>query len=396
MVPIPTNVLSRATLHRAVPLPEGHRPQPRRAKPGPVRRLFTGMLRMVGAAPAASVDISLSTVSLNSSFDAYLYVSFVGAPANAQASVLLDSGNTVLIVPRWEDVETIPNWQSNYSILGQASEPWGCPANVVRGPIQVVTETGEPFVIDSCIFYACTANSAQTGVRTSNFGAGCIKPWSASVWNAPTGIPVTIQSPLSYAAGYSFAEFDYATADEVFNPANPQGVSEQSTLRLYNAAPDGYTFLQVVSGCAWMALRPKQLQIAGTMTGWPAPNIAAIAMIDTGGTSVYLSDPTGLVYTTAWPAAVGNPPWTSGSVNCVSTQSSLQIQLGDDQGASFTYQINETALPPSAQGLTLVMCEMNSFMRQQYGMNIGGLSVLAVQLVVDYGSARVGFRLLSG
>ena len=196
--------------------------------------------------------------------------------------------------------------------------------------------------------------------------------------------------------GNAFAEFDYAAADEVFNSSNPQGVSEESTLRLYNAAPDGYQFLQLVSSCPWMALRPKQLQIAGTVTGWPAANMNAIAMIDTGGTSVYLSDPTGLVYQTVWPAPAGNPLWASGSVNCVSTKSSLQIELGDDQGASFTYAINETALPPSVQGLTLVMCQMNEFMRQQYGMNIGGLSVLATQIIVDYSSARVGFRPLSG
>jgi hypothetical protein len=98
------------------------------------------------------------------------------------------------------------------------------------------------------------------------------------------------------------------------------------------------------------------------------------------------------VYATAWPAQVGNPPWTSGSVNCVSTESNLQIELGDDQGASFTYRIDETALPTSAQGLTLVMCQTNEFMRQQYGMNIGGLSALATHIIVDYGSAQVGFR----
>lgn len=395
-MPNPSNMLSRATLHRAVPLPEGHRSRPRRRKPGRARRFLTGIMRMVGAAPPASVDIMLSTVSLDSSFDAYLNVSYVGAAPDTQVSLLLDSGNTVLVVPRWEDIAAMPNWQANYTILGQAPEPWGCPANVVRGPIQIATETGEPFVIEGCVFYACTADSGQTGTRTANFGAGCIQPWSASGWNTPANIPVTIQSPLAYSPGHSFAEFDYATADEVFNASNPQGVSEESTLRLYNTAPNGYQFLQLVSSCPWMALRPKQLQIGGTLSSWPAPNMAAIAMIDTGGTSVYLSDPTGLVYQTVWPAPAGNPSWTSGSVNCVSTKSSLQIELGDDQGASFTYEINETALPPSAQGLTLVMCQMNEFMRGQYGMNIGGLSALSKQMIVDYGLARVGFRSLPG
>lgn len=195
MAPISTNMLSRATHHHAVPLPEGHRPQRRRMKPGLARRFLTGIMRMVGAAPPASVNIMLSTVSLDSSFDAYLNVSFVGTAPDTQVSLLLDSGNTVLVVPRWEDIAAIPNWQTNYTILGQAPEPWGCPANVVRGPIQIATETGEPFVIEDCVFYACTADSAQAGTRTSNFGAGCVQPWSASGWNTPANIPVTIESP---------------------------------------------------------------------------------------------------------------------------------------------------------------------------------------------------------
>jgi hypothetical protein len=124
--------------------------------------------------------------------------------------------------------------------------------------------------------------------------------------------------------------------------------------------------------------------------------MTAIAMVDSGGTSVYLSDPTGLVYGTLWPPTATNPPWTSGSTSCASTQASLQIELGDDQGASFTYQIDEAALPPSAQGLTLVMCQVNEFMRGQYGMNIGGLSILATQIIVDYSTARVGFHSLKG
>ncbi|SNT30089.1 hypothetical protein SAMN05421770_10746 [Granulicella rosea] len=388
------NRLTRAALHHAVPLPREHRPKPRRTKPGRVSKLFTGMMRMVGAAPPASVDISLSTVSLASSFDAYLYAGFAGSPAGMNVSLILDSGNTVLVVPRWEDIAAIPNWQAQYTILGQATEPWGCPANVVQGPIQLLTDTGEPFVIEACVFLACTADSAAGGGRTANFGAGCIEPWTASGWNTPAGIPVTLKSPLAYATGTPFAEFDYATADEVFNAANPQGVSEKSTLRLYGAAPNGYQFLQVVANCPWMALRPKLLKIASTATGWPAPGANAIAMVDSGGTSVYLSDPTGLVYGTIWPPAAANPPWTSGSVNCVSTSANLQISLGDDRGASFTYTIDEAALPASAQGLTLVMCQVNEFMRGQPGMNIGGLSVLAVQLMVDYSAARVGFRAL--
>ena len=99
MEPLSPNILSRAALHHAVPLPKGHKPRPRRAKPGRAGRFFMGILRMVGVAPPASVDISLSTVALNSSFDAYIYVSFAGSPPDTNVSLLLDSGNTVLVVP---------------------------------------------------------------------------------------------------------------------------------------------------------------------------------------------------------------------------------------------------------------------------------------------------------
>jgi len=230
MEPLAVNVLSRAALHHAVPLPKGHRPRPRRKKPGRASQLFMGILRMVGAAPPASINISLSTVSLNGSFDAYLYVSFAGSAPNTNVSLLLDSGNTVLVVPRWEDIAAIPEWQAQYTILGQATEPWGCPVNVVQGPIQLVTDTGEPFVIENCVFFACTGDSGAGGGRTANFGAGCIQPWSASGWNTPANIPVMVKSPLAYATGYPFAEFDYATADEVFNSTNAQGISEEFNL----------------------------------------------------------------------------------------------------------------------------------------------------------------------
>jgi hypothetical protein len=43
---------------------------------------------MVGAAPPASVKIMLSTVSLDSSFDAYLYVRFVGPAPDTLVSCM--------------------------------------------------------------------------------------------------------------------------------------------------------------------------------------------------------------------------------------------------------------------------------------------------------------------
>jgi hypothetical protein len=356
--------------------------------------MLMNLMRGVGIAGPAGVNIPLSTVSLGTSFDAYLDAGFAGSASGPHTALLLDSGNSVLVMPRWEDITSIPNWQQSYKVLGQAEEPWGCPSNVVQGPIQLATDTGEPFTLSGCVFLACTADSPSTGTRTANFGAGCITPWGASGWNTPDHVPITIKSPLAYATAYPFAEFDYAAAAEVFAATNPQGVSETSTLRLYSAAPANYQFLQILPNCPWMALRPRKLQIEDHVTAWPDPTQAAIAMIDTGGTCVYLSDPTDLVYGNTWPAAVDNPSWTNGSTNCVSTKASLIIGLADDQGSAFSYGIDENQLPSAAQGLTLVMCQANEFMMGQYGMNIGGLSALTVRILIDYNSGTVGFRSL--
>src|SRR5207248_2068311 len=90
-----------------------------------------------------SISIQLTTVSLNTNFDAYINVSFKGAQTDQAVPLLLDSGNSVLIVPKWEDIEALPNSGSDYRILGTGQEPWGCPAKIVRGPIDIATTTGD-------------------------------------------------------------------------------------------------------------------------------------------------------------------------------------------------------------------------------------------------------------
>jgi hypothetical protein len=114
-------------------------------------------------------------------------------------------------------------------------------------------------------------------------------------------------------------------------------------------------------------------------------------MIDTGGGPMFLSDPNGYVYEGAWPDPVDNPIWTCGSVKCQSTRGPVSVGLSDGK-ASMSYAIDPSLLPASAQGLTLVMCEMNEFMWGQQGMNVGGLSALFVDILVDYANARVGIK----
>jgi hypothetical protein len=392
---------SRHSLHHLVALTDEQKIEMSRALASRVRRheLLAGRERVppapagplaAPAAPLPSYAFPITTVSMNYNFDAYIGIGFLGAdPANAP-QLLVDSGNSNLIVPRWEDIAAIPNYQASYQVLGQASEPWGCPANVVRGPIQLFDSDGATFTIPDCVFYACTGDSPQDQSRTANFGTGCIAPWSASPSNAPSGLGVTLQPVLSQTA-YPYVESDYAPMEKMQLASTAAAASTESAIRIYNAAPDGYRMFDIIRDLEWMALTPKSLSIANTPTQWPGNVASPIAMIDTGGGPVYLSDPNGYLYRSAWPSPVANPDWASSSTSCESTQALLEITIGD-AAASYTYVIDNSTFPQSARGLTLVMCEMNAYMMGQQGMNIGGISALVNSILIDFGNNQVGFK----
>ena len=384
-----------ASLHETVSLPKGYtRPRSSKLRPVFVLRAARALQYLFTALPAPKVDLFVTTVTGPTTsdpvgFDSYIYLGFAGWNTDRFISALVDSGNTTLIVPYWEEIAAIPDSQSLYTVLGTAPEPWGCPANVVRGPIQIATADGQALTIPDCEFYACTDISPRTGTRTSNFGAGCIKPWSAGFSNVPNGVNTVLQSPLSYLASYSFAEFHFAGKSKTLSTT--PNVSERSILRLHSTAPTGFTMMEIVQDIPWMALRPLSLSIGGTLTQWPGAT-PAIALLDTGGGPAYLADPSGFVCETGWSPIAPNPGWTSTSTNCNSTLASVNLTLGDETN-SFSYTIDENLLPAAAQGLVLVMCEDNHYMFGQYGMNIGGISMLVIRMLIDFQHAKVGLAL---
>jgi hypothetical protein len=76
---------------------------------------------------------------------------------------------------------------------------------------------------------------------------------------------------------------------------------------------------------------------------------------------------------------------------CVSDDATLELQDATKTN-SYKYTIHTHDLPPSVQGLTLVMCKVNVYMRGQQGMNIGGISALFNNILVDYAGSRVGMK----
>jgi len=183
-----------------------------------------GVQRVADGVP---VSIPLTTVSQQGNFDAWIEVQFPTASGPLRASLLVDSGNSTMIIPYGENLVGGPG----YTVLGSANEPWGCRANVRKGPVQTFNSEGSIYQIDNCVFYACTANNAQ-GVRTANFGTGRVSPWSAGGWNTPDGLGLTIQSPLSYDTAYPYAEFVYAPAEAMFSSAATPHVNDDSLLTL--------------------------------------------------------------------------------------------------------------------------------------------------------------------
>jgi hypothetical protein len=347
------------------------------------RRLTTLARRL--APVATPIDIPLTTVSLASNFDAYIDVNFRGAAADTSVPLIVDSGNFSLIVPDYGVIAALPNFATDYTILADnVREPWGCAASILRGPIEIPTQGGGVYEIPNCVFYACTGPNAN-GELTANFGAGCISPWIVQ-----SGI--TLQAPLSYNPSYPFVEFNYAPAGQVLTAGTDPNIAEGSSLTLYKSMPPGYQMFEIVPNLMWMSLIPRSLSIGGTATGWPGTIPSPIAMVDTGGGPVFLSDPNGYVYQTNWPQPVALPDWTSpDSVSCQSIADDITIGLGDGSDA-FSYCIDTTKLPASVRGLTLVMCELCYYMMGNQGMNIGGLSALFNYILINYAAARVGLK----
>jgi hypothetical protein len=333
------------------------------------------------------VAIPLTTVSEQGNFDAWIGVQFPTPGGGVTATLLVDSGSSTMIVPNGEDLVGVPG----YTILGTAKEPWGCPANVVQGPLQIVTRDGSLYEIQGCVFYACTGDNAA-GERTANFGAGRILPWSANGWNTPQGLGVTMQSPLSYDTSRPYAEMIYAPAEALFSHSGETLVNDESHLILHTSQPSGYTFLDLIPDLEWMAVVPRALTIGGQLTEWPGNVPSPIAMIDTGGGPVFLSDPNGDVYGTAWPDTVLCPTWAAGSQSCNCVSDALTIELvGADGSSAYSYTIDTGAMPPPVQGLTAVMCKINQYMMGQQGMNVGGITTLFNRILVCYQGTQIGF-----
>jgi hypothetical protein len=346
-------------------------------------RRFSARVQQLPTLTAASIDIPITTVSRESNFDAFIQIGYRGA-ATLSDPFTVDSGSSSLIVPDFNVIAKLPNFKADYTILAdKVAEPWGCPAVILRGPIEIPAKGGGFYEIPDCVFYACTGPNVK-GKFTANFGVGCVSPWA-------TRAGITIKAPLAYIRDYPYAEFNYAPAAGMFAAGREYFLAENSLLTLYKNMPRGYKVFDIIKNLAWMSLTPRSLSIGGTKTKWPGKLEAPIAMVDTGGGPVFLSDPLGNVYRTNWPAPAPSPDWTKRSVSCQSIKNDIVVVLGDANG-SFSYHIDPTTLPASVQGLTLVMCEQCEYMWGKQGMNTGGISALFNYILIDYASARVAFK----
>ena len=104
-------------------------------------------------------------------------------------------------------------------------------------------------------------------------------------------------------------------------------VNDASTMVLRAAAPSDFTMMNIIKDVQFMSLSPTSFVIGGTTTGWPGSVASPIAIIDTGGGPVLLTDPNGYVYDKTWPDPVTCPAWTKGSIGCRCISERLQVGL---------------------------------------------------------------------
>lgn len=340
----------------------------------------------IAMARDANIRVPIDSVSKDGNFDAYIHIGLVGS-GHPNIKLLVDFGNSTLILPQLDAITRLLEYKKYYKIEPEdVKEPWGATAKIVTGPI-VLPCDGGTHTISNCRFYACTGLN-DDGCYTANFGIGRVDPWSIGDLHG-------LQSPLSYSPDHNFVQIDYAPIDKVVSLAGKPQTASGSSLTLSKAMPDGFTrMLKIRPNMRWMALRPQFLDIGGQRTGWPGKDkTTPIAMVDTGGGPVFLSDPENYVRSPNWPNEIQEAPpdWVSSSVSCKAISDDLSFSLTDgSESTSFSIATNKLTSP--VRGLSLVMCEKCHFMWGQDGMNIGGLTALFYSILIDYKGARVGFK----
>ena len=133
--------------------------------------------------------------------------------------------------------------------------------------------------------------------------------------------PAFLRYRLPLCRGHLFVGSDDALEDG--GRAGEQRVDDRDA----RYRPSCYTMLSTIQDLAWMSVVPTSLAIGNTTTGWPGNVSPLIAMLDTGGGPVMLSDPNGYVWPKTWPNKVTCPSSTKSSVNCKCIAAPLQISL---------------------------------------------------------------------
>jgi hypothetical protein len=207
-------------------------------------------LNKISPSPDADIAVPIDSVSKDGNFDSYIHIGFAGGPY-PNVKLLVDSGNSTLIVPHFEALSQLPGFNQNYTYDPvKVKEPWGADAYIVSCPIVLPRGSGT-YTIKNCRFYACTRLN-DNGCYTANFGIGCVRPWSV-------GDPNNLQSPLSYIPEFDFVQIDYVPIDRMFQPSNKPHIVPGSTLTLRKAKPDGFAGAQIsASGRGGSATGPDR------------------------------------------------------------------------------------------------------------------------------------------
>lgn len=348
---------------------------------------------LLGEEPGEVITIPLTAAPYSSNYDMYISVGFWNTTGQSQPlSLLCDSGNNVLIMPYFEQLDP-----AKYVVKGQTHEPWGCPCNIVEGQI-LIPIGNDLFWFATMLFLACTGSpdpafvtaprprtpqitaGVGDGIRTFNFGLG-------------TGTFAGLKAPLAY--------LPYLYTEILLNPNGPSSIVQTASNQ---PRPAGYsqdfsspqsTFLKAVSSSQSAG---QGFRIDTMATSWPdcgglQPDNNAVLM-DTGGGITYLSDPQGCLTATL----AHQPKVECGSlgVACPGTVcyslNGLQLQISSDgttDNGSYTidYPLGHTV------GVIPTDCRYRVSEAPTPGLNVGGSTFAeAVDMMITYKTNSLAFR----
>ena len=331
---------------------------------------------VAGAAPPGKpLADTAKSVSIPLDIDrnwSYVHVSVWGQAEKTWVAtrMVFDTGSTCMIYPNADDLSP-----AVYERIGDpVTEPWGCPAVVVQGPVKI----GQFELGASIKFLACTGEN-ENKQRTSVFGAGP---------GIGTMMDVCEHCPLEQISGtYRFSEIKVHAGTLVLHKNKPPEYAQMLPL-MHNDLPT----LPIIG-----------LSIPGA-AAWAAENWFEHArnnysddiglLLDTAGGPTIWFDPAKILANSGAFESGVIDTWCSGS-SAQGGCGGIGVQLPEvtltlgSAGASVSIDLVMPVSQGTEDGIAC-FCTNDQFVSEMTPLNVGGALFLSHTLLIDWAGRSVG------